>query len=241
MHLPPSHCTKWKTPLVLGVARVDEQSRIREFVEKPRIADASSKLVNAGVYLMEPEVVDRIATGRRVIIEREVFPGLASEGKLFGYTHSGVWYDIGNISDFRRANFALLENRASGRVIIGQDASIAASAQFTHPALVSNQATVEDGANLGPRAIIGRRTCVRKNAKVSETIVFDDAEIGSNSSIDGAVVGNSVSIGKDVVIQPGSIIAGHASIRDGICITCDVYVHPYKEIDKDILAPGHVV
>ena len=225
-------------PTRFGVAELDEHSRIREFVEKPKMADAPSRLVNAGAYLLEPQAVDRIPEGRKVIIEREVFPALASEGKLFGYVHSGTWFDIGNISDFRNANFALLEKNKTGDKIA---ARIAQSAELIYPVLVGDDAIVEETAKLGPRTIIGRRARIRRNANVAETIVFDDAEIGSESSIKGAVIGNSVTIGKGVVIQQGSVIAGYVNIHDKVRLTHDVYVHPYKEIEEDILSPGHVV
>lgn len=225
-------------PTRFGVARLDEHSRITEFVEKPKLADAPSRLINAGAYLLEPQAVDRIPEGRKVIIEREVFPALASEGKLFGYVHSGTWFDIGNISDFRNANFALLEKKKTVDKI---EARIAQSAELTDPVLIGEHAIVEERAKLGPRTIIGRRARIHTNANVAETVVFDDAEIGSDSSIEGAVIGNSVRIGKGVVIEQGSVIAGYVNIHDNVRLTRDVHVHPYKEIEEDILSSGHVV
>ena len=224
-------------PTRFGVARLDEYSRIREFVEKPRMADAPSRLVNAGAYLLEPQAVDRIPEGRRVIIEREVFPALASEGRLFGYVHSGTWFDIGNISDFRNANFALLEKKTEDK----SEGKIAQSAKLTSPVLIGEHAIVEEGTKLGPRTIIGRRAQIHRNASVAETIVFDDAEIGSDCSIEGAVIGNSVAIGKGVVIQGGAVIAGYVKIHDNVRLTRDVYIHPYKQIEEDVLSSGHVV
>jgi NDP-sugar pyrophosphorylase family protein len=228
-------------PTPFGVARLDERSRIREFIEKPRLPDAPSRLINAGTYLLEPRAVDRIPRGRKVIIEREVFPALASEGTLFGYIHSGTWFDIGNIDDFRNANFTLLENKTRGKVIVGRDTRVSKSANLSCPALVGDNTIVEDGANLGPRAIIGRRVRVGGNASVVDSIVFDDTEMGSNSSIRGAVVGDSVTIGKGVLIQSGSVVSSHVKIHNDVHVTHDVYIHPYKEIINDILNPGHVV
>jgi NDP-sugar pyrophosphorylase family protein len=228
-------------PTRFGVARLDRDSRIREFVEKPKLADAPSRLINAGTYLLEPEAVDRIPQGRKVIIEREVFPRLANEGGLFGYVHSGTWFDIGNLDDFRIANFTQLENKARGKVIIGEDATVSKSAKLTYPTLIGDHATVEEGANLGPRTIIGRRVRVGGSASIVGSIVFDDVEIGRNSSIEGTVVGNSVAIGKGVEIQNGSVVSSHVTIRDNVHVARDVYIHPYKEISEDISNPGHVV
>ena len=228
-------------PSRFGVVRLGEHSRIKEFVEKPKLANAPSRLINAGVYLIEPEVIDRIPEGRKVVVEREVFPALANEGRLFGYIHSGAWFDIGSISDFRNANFALLESKTKDKAILESDAQTSRSAKVTCPAFVGNRTSVEDGANIGPLAIIGRRVQVRRNARVARSIVFDDVEIGVGASIEGAVLGNCVTIGGGVDIQQGSVIAGHATIHENVRIVRDVYVHPYKEINQDILNSGHVV
>ena len=228
-------------PTRFGVARLDRDSSIREFVEKPKLADAPSRLINAGTYLLQPEAIELIPQGRKVIIEREVFPQLASEGRLFGYIHSGAWFDIGNLNDFRTANFTQLENKTRGKAIIGEHTTVAKSAKLNHPTLIGDHTTVEEGASLGPRTIIGRRVQVGGGTSIVRSIVFDDVEIGSNSLIEGTVVANSVTMGKGVEIQNGSVVSSHVIIRDNVHVTHDVYIHPNKEISEDILSPGHVV
>jgi NDP-sugar pyrophosphorylase family protein len=79
------------------------------------------------------------------------------------------------------------------------------------------------------------------DTNVAESIIFDDTEVGNNSSIEGTVIGDSVTIGKRVVIQRGSVVSGHVRIHDSVHVTHDVYIHPYKEINENILNPGHVV
>jgi mannose-1-phosphate guanylyltransferase len=228
-------------PTRFGVVRLDERSRINEFVEKPKSGDAPSRLINAGAYLLEPGAIDRIPKGRRVTIEREVFPALASEGKLSGYVHSGTWFDVGNIRDFRNANFASLESNARSRVIIGKSAIVSHSATLDYPAFIGDNTTIEDEARLGPLAIIGRRVLIRKRVSIVRTVVFDDVEIGMGSSVEGAVIGNNVRIGRGVAIGHGSVISGYVNIHDYVRVTSGAYIHPYKEISEDVQSPGHVV
>ena len=228
-------------PTRFGVARLDEDLRIREFVEKPKLSEAPSRLVNAGVYLMEPPVIDRIASGRKVIIEREVFPFLAKEGSLLGYVHSGTWFDIGNIADYVKANFALLDSKSKGVIIRGEDANIAASAKLTGPLYIGDHTTIEGNVKLGPQTIIGSNVKVGASATIRGSVIFDHVVIGGSSLIEKAVIGNSVLIGREVVVGEGSVVAGHVSIRDRVRLAHNVYVHPHKEINEDILKPGHVV
>ena len=93
--------TRVEDPSLYGVARM-EGDKILEFVEKPSKAEASSNLINAGFYILEPEVLDMIPKGK-AMFEYDVFPRLASEGKLFGYEFSGQWFDTGSLERLEMA------------------------------------------------------------------------------------------------------------------------------------------
>jgi NDP-sugar pyrophosphorylase family protein len=86
-------------PSHYGVARLDG-SRIIEFVEKPN--SPPSNLINAGFYILEPEVIDMITDGFSML-EKDVFPKLAQLGRLRGFPFAGQWFDIGNIERYKIA------------------------------------------------------------------------------------------------------------------------------------------
>lgn len=88
-------------PSHYGVARLDG-SRIVEFVEKPKKEEAPSNLINAGFYIIEPEVIDMIPDGF-VMFEKDVFPKLAKQGKVRGFPFSGQWFDTGNFERYETA------------------------------------------------------------------------------------------------------------------------------------------
>ncbi len=93
--------TTVEDPSAYGVARL-QGNKILEFVEKPKKEKAPSNLINAGLYVMEPEVINYIPDGF-AMLEKDVFPKLASEGKLFGYPFSGQWFDTGTLERYERA------------------------------------------------------------------------------------------------------------------------------------------
>jgi len=86
-------------PSHYGVARLDG-SRIIEFVEKP--SNPPSNLINAGFYILEPEVIGMIPNGFSML-EKDVFPKLAQLGRLRGFPFAGQWFDIGNIERYKIA------------------------------------------------------------------------------------------------------------------------------------------
>jgi mannose-1-phosphate guanylyltransferase len=93
--------TTVEDPSHYGVAKLDG-SRIMEFVEKPRKEDAPSNLINAGFYILEPEVIDMIPQGFSML-EKDVFPKLAKMGRLRGFPFAGQWFDIGTIERYKLA------------------------------------------------------------------------------------------------------------------------------------------
>jgi mannose-1-phosphate guanylyltransferase len=88
-------------PSQYGVAKM-QGGKILDFVEKPKREDAPSNLINSGLYMMEPEILDYIGDGYRML-EKDVFPKLAKEGKLFGYPFSGQWYNTGTLELYEKA------------------------------------------------------------------------------------------------------------------------------------------
>ena len=88
-------------PSAFGVAKLNG-NRILEFVEKPAMGKAPSKLINSGLYIIEPEVIDYVREGY-CMIETDIFPLLAKENKLFGYPFSGYWKSIGTFEQYEDA------------------------------------------------------------------------------------------------------------------------------------------
>jgi NDP-sugar pyrophosphorylase family protein len=86
-------------PTRFGVADL-KGDRIMKFVEKPKTH--ISNLINAGVYVLEPEVIDYVPKGK-AMMETDVFPKLAAEGKLFGYPYDGQWFDTGTHESYENA------------------------------------------------------------------------------------------------------------------------------------------
>jgi len=86
-----------------GVVKIEKQ-KITGFVEKPKPEEAPSCFISSGYYIIEPEVFDLIKDKEFAMLEKDVFPQLAQQGKLFGYYDSGQWFDTGTYESYQRAN-----------------------------------------------------------------------------------------------------------------------------------------
>ncbi len=86
-------------PSKYGVAEL-KGTRVVGFKEKPK--DPQSNLINAGIYILEPEVIDMLPNGKSMI-ETDLFPKLARKGELSGYHFEGPWYDLGDLQRYEHA------------------------------------------------------------------------------------------------------------------------------------------
>ncbi len=230
-----------KDPTRFGVVQLDDERRIRRFVEKPNQKEAPSRLVNAGIYLIEPEVLQMIPANRKVSLEREIFPLLARDGKLSGFQFSGDWFDIGSLSDYQKANFSLLGKHAKGAVLQKDNVRLAEGAVVRPPVILGEGSRVEKRAVVGPRVIGGKDELIEDRARVSNSILFDGVTIGQGSVVEGAILASSVNVGRGVRIEPGSIVSPYVQIRDGVKVGRKTIVHPHKEVESSIKPETHVM
>jgi mannose-1-phosphate guanylyltransferase len=212
-------------PSRYGVAELEKNGQITRFVEKPPKGTEPSKLINAGVYVLSPEVLQFIPEGRAVSMEREIFPKLASQGKLYGQVVHGLWIDIGKPEEYLQANRILLDKLELRRKIKGVDGF-----EVKNPVALDKGVSVGEGSTVGPYAVLGRNVSVGKNAQIVDSVIFSGARIADSASIKGAIIGEEAFIGESVRIRRGCIVADHAKILKGVALAKDTAVCPAKEV-----------
>ncbi len=202
-------------PRDYGAASLDSQGRITEFREKSG-AKKGKSWINAGVYVLNPSVANLIPDGRRVSLEREVFPELAENLRMHGWKHRGFWYDIGKVRDYRRANREILKNL--GPDAFGRSSKIILGNRVRRPYYVSRNAVVHKTAKIGPYAILSDRVKIDHGAVVRNSIIFEETRVGEDCVVDDSIIGERVNIGRKTTIGRGSIVAGEVNIADSTTI-----------------------
>ena len=101
-------------PLEFGIVVTDEDGRIERFLEKPSWGQVFSDTINTGIYVLEAEVLRHVPADRPYDFSKELFPLLLEMGRpLYGYVMDGYWQDIGNLDQYRQANFDAFDERVS--------------------------------------------------------------------------------------------------------------------------------
>ena len=103
-----------ENPLEFGIVVTDEDGRVERFLEKPSWGQVFSDTINTGIYVLEPEVLRHVPTDRPYDFSKELFPLLLEMGRpIYGYVCEGYWQDIGNLDQYRQANFDALDEKVA--------------------------------------------------------------------------------------------------------------------------------
>ena len=227
-------------PSRYGTVKLTNQNRITQFTEKAPPGKAPSNLINAGVYILDPEIFNYILGGRPVSIEHEIFPKLAEQGKLFGHEFKEIWMDIGKPADYLKANRILLDAEPEKR-LLGKGANIGEEVEFGDPVMVDAGVTVGQNTKLGPYTIIGRDAVLGRNVILENSVVFPEATISDHASVRGAVIGEGATIGKGTTIMEGCVIGDYVTIRDNVTLSRDVTVCHSKEVKENVPESTRVI
>jgi mannose-1-phosphate guanylyltransferase len=188
------HLVRVGDPRAFGCVPTDADNNVIAFLEKTQ--DPPTDQINAGCYVFNREIIDRIPRDRAVSVEREVFPSLLSDGvKVCGYVDASYWRDMGTPEDFVRGSSDLVRG-------------IAPSAALTKP---RGEFLVHDGASIAPGAlliggtVVGRGAEIGPGVRLDGAVIFDGARIEAGATIERSIIGFGARIGPRALIRDGVI------------------------------------
>ena len=194
------HLVAVDDPSSFGVVATDHDGRIERFVEKPAPGSAPSNEINAGTYVLEPSMLQRIPLGRKVSIERVTFPDAVADGRLFAMTTDDYWLDAGNPALYLKANLDVLDGTRHDHacVAVHAGARVDPTARVVHSvvgdgATVGALATITDsvllpGAVVGERAVVANSVvmgAIGEGANVTYSVLGLDGRIGPGEHVSG--------------------------------------------------------
>jgi mannose-1-phosphate guanylyltransferase/phosphomannomutase len=229
-------------PLEFGIVVVDDEGRVERFLEKPSWGQVFSDTINTGVYVLEPEVLQHVPTDRPFDFSKELFPLLLEMGRpIYGFPMEGYWQDIGNLDQYRQANFDALDERVQltvpgirlrGNVWLGEGVELDDLEQIEGPALISNYCRIGRDAHVGPYSVLSASVTLRERARTVRSVVDASTHIGRGALVEGAIVGRSCDIRGHVRLHEGVAIGDEVKIGAESVLMPGVRVYPYKEVES---------
>ncbi|HXG84414.1 MAG TPA: NDP-sugar synthase [Pyrinomonadaceae bacterium] len=211
--------TPVENPAAYGLVETDEENRVSRFREKPsaeEIAGLATKNVNAGIYILEPNVLDAIPEGENRSFEYNVFPDLLTCQKpFFAFVMNGnYWRDIGTPESYLAAHHDFL----GGKI---KNFAVEKSAKFelATAALVDEHSFIGENCIIKPNAriiksVIGEGVHVEEKATIENSVVWAHTRVSAQASIKNAVVGRSCHIGRNVSVSSGAVLGDKTSLPD---------------------------
>lgn len=183
-------------PSRFGVVPTDPEGKVLGFVEKPPRDEAPTNWINAGTYVLEPSVLDRIEPGRKVSIEREVFPAIVADGGLWAVQSESYWVDAGTPETYLQIQLDLIDGvRGGDWSAVAATAEVALGAEVEH-SVVMPGATIEEGAVI-------RDSVVSGGARVGAGALVERSVVGPNATVHrGAQLRNLTMLGDGAVAEP---------------------------------------
>jgi NDP-sugar pyrophosphorylase family protein len=209
-------------PAAYGLVEFDAGNRVTRFVEKPDPAQITTDTINAGIYILQTSTLALMPPAVNHSIERAFFPALLARGdRVMAHVHRGYWIDIGTPEKYLQAHGDILERRfevaLDGAALCGGWVHATArveGASLKGPFYVGPGCVVAPGASIEAGAVLTESVTVAPGTTIRNSVLWAGTEIGNNSTLDGALCGARVRIGRNVSVGPGIVLGEGAVLPD---------------------------
>jgi mannose-1-phosphate guanylyltransferase len=208
-------------PSRYGVVETDSQGMVKRFVEKPKREEATSNMINAGIYILEPEVMEHVPPETRFMFEHHLFPHLLDiNTPIMAYPSNDYWIDMGTPDKYLQLHCDMLERRCLSSPYVGDfefgtDCSMDSTASVEGPVIIGNRCIIGGGVNIKGPAVIGSDCKLDNNAVIEGAIIWQNVIVERGAVLKNCVVGSNCLIGAASHVSPGSVVADNTEIPAG--------------------------
>jgi mannose-1-phosphate guanylyltransferase len=197
--------THVEDPTKFGVVETDEGGRIKAFIEKPTWDRVTSHWINAGVYILEPEVLNYIPKDKFCMFEHNVFPQMLADDKhIFAFSSEAYWIDMGTPEKYHQLNRDLLMGKCKPMLSINDKIGIPADSQI-HPSvrqtgyiMIGHNCKIDREVEFCGPVIIGRGCHINRKAVIKNSILWDNIVVGEGAMILNSIIASGAKIKEKV-------------------------------------------
>ena len=206
-------------PSRYGLVETDKNGRVLRFIEKPSPEEAAKlniNTINAGVYVLEPSILDIIAKGENRSFEYDVFPEiLRRETPFFAYTMSSeYWLDIGTPESYLKAHHDFLDGKIDGFSLEQEsDFESATRSEIDLRSRIGSGCSIKPGVKI-VNSVIGPGVHIEEKATIENSVIWSHTRIATSAEIRGAVIGRSCHIGRNAIVSEGTVLGDKTALTD---------------------------
>ncbi|MEE8194069.1 MAG: NDP-sugar synthase [Dehalococcoidales bacterium] len=204
-------------PTSYGLIETTAQGRVSRFLEKPSWDQVTTNMINAGTYILEPEVISHIPPQTNFSFERQLFPFLLDRGEpVYAYPSPCYWIDIGTPEKYFRLNKDLLSGKSNQYqpAAEGEQGSTTQAPQIIGTVAIGRNCTIGWGVRLIGPVVIGRDCILLDEAVVEESVIWHNVEMGTGATIRRSIIANNCRLGAGSVVED-SVLGDAVTVSDG--------------------------
>lgn len=219
-------------PSRYGVLIVEEKSnKIIKFLEKSEYLPPHGKHIpmpiNAGVYILEPDIFQYIKPNMKVSIEHDVFPILVREEKLYHYLIPGIWKDIGNPEELLDGNVQLMNDmlknlQTKKENLIDESLDVEGKVLVKSPVAIGENVIIRKNCQIGPNVIIGDNVYIGANTEIRDTLIYNEAYISQNVNCEKTIIADNCLIHDGVRLIGNNhnlvILSSYVEVLDNVSL-----------------------
>lgn len=205
-------------PTGYGLIEAGPEGRVQGFTEKPPEDEVTGDTINAGIYILERSVLERISNEGAVSFERDIFPAMLQSGaRFFAYLTHAYWQDIGSPQKYLEASYGII----SGRMKLPSYPQKACPPNHWEKTQVSiDQYSILDGGCMIKPGVVIENSVLGEGCRVEEGVLIKDSVVWSgtrilpNARIERAIVGKHCHIGEGARLRPGTALGDKSVVSD---------------------------
>lgn len=210
-------------PRAYGLVETDAHGNVQAFLEKPTEDQIRCDTINAGIYILEADPLQRVPLNTPSSIERDYFPSLIRDGATFvAEIYRGYWIDIGTPEKYRQAHRDIMSGRfeappfatSPGMPVIAHDAKIEDGATIEGPCFIDTGVVIKKGAHIGPHSVIGAHCHIAEGASVHGAILWPNTWVDAQARLGAVLAGRHCHFGSHVDIGDGAMFGDKSIVTD---------------------------
>lgn len=214
-------------PTIYGVVETNPESMVKRFVEKPSWDKVTSNMINAGIYILEPEVLEHIPASTPSMFEHHLFPLLLRMGEpIHGYRSHAYWIDIGTPEKYLKAHHDLLLEGGHGEVRTEGESQIHPTAQIEGPVIIAEGCAIAEDAKIKGPAVLGPRCNVAKGVIIEGAVLWAEVQVGEKATLQNCVVSSYSYVEEGCHIPEGCFLGNNVRVESGFKMVNAARIEP---------------
>jgi NDP-sugar pyrophosphorylase family protein len=205
-------------PVGYGLVEADADGRVIHFMEKPAEDELTGDTINAGIYVLEKSILNRIPAEGAQSFERELFPAMVQEGaRVYAYLTNGYWQDIGNPQKYLEASYGII----SGRTKMPSYPQKACppnnwdknGVTIDSFSILDGKCVIKSGVAI-ENSVIGEGCRIEDRVLIKDSVIWSGTRVLPNARIERAIVGRQCHIGEGARLRPGTVLGDKSIVSD---------------------------